>query len=522
LNTVNICYILYSPVTRPFSVDVQMSSDSGATWNVPLNTLWNHAGDFGDSVFPGTHCFNWAMNTDFPGHEGYNFLVRVSAMTTYFVDSFAILDTTEYVINGNDGYVAPDSEYFVLTQNTYLRNGRLVTVDSFYCDTLMVEFDFKFNPGFCDIPAESTGADGIALIFSPLVNPPLSLGGSIGIIGCLGWGVEFDTYNNYCGSGSSDIDGNHTAVSIDDTACYFTTDPVPVSLSQVNIPFELVDATWHHARVLLQYPNCRVYLDGVSYIDASFPGLPAPFWAHIGLSASTGACWSEHLVDNFIIYGDTLQDTVISVDTARAPLDSDPPDADITCPNDTVEVGDTMHLSWSVNDLFWRNAACSLRISWCTSEFSTIVAGTSYDWIVPPAAEGCDSFWFNVSVRDSFCNWGEDSCLMQTECNPALAQIICGPCGTFTGCANQIVRFEIVNPSGFAIDTTKTYFTVMIHHIIGGTDVIHLNEPTPRLSFSCRCDSVITIVSGITFVSGDSVVVSIDSLYDVRGCLTDF
>ena len=159
-NLVHICYTLGWDNAN---IIVRMSADSGATWNVPLITLIGAAGDMGANIAPGTHCFDWLMSADYFGYETYDCLLEITATAIMFVDSFNEFDTTRYQINGNDGYVAPDSEYFVLTQNTIWRNGRLITIDTFYCDTVAVEFDFKFAPGYCDQIGDSTGADGVSL-----------------------------------------------------------------------------------------------------------------------------------------------------------------------------------------------------------------------------------------------------------------------------------------------------------------------------------------------------------------------
>jgi hypothetical protein len=210
----------------------------------------------------------------------------------------------------------------------------------------------------------------------------------------------------------------------------------------------LADGNWHHAEVTLEYPHCLVALDGVPYIDADFPTLPAPFRAHIGLSASTGLCYSEHIIDNLVIRNPRIPDTIVVADTAAAPLDSRPP--------------------------------------------------------------------------DSFCNWGSDNCFMGQVCYPAISRIICGPCGGFTGCYDQIVQFSIFDPLGFDIDTMRTYFTVIVSHIAGDADTFALREPSANVQFSCvsGCDTVMATVRGFSFASGDSVIVSLDSLYNERGCIT--
>jgi len=516
-NIVHICYILSG---NSANITISISADSGATlhesgtdWFV---TFIDSAGDFG-SVAPDTHCFDWIMSTDFPDTEGYDWMVVVSALHPLFADSFSTLDFTLYQINGNDGFVAADSEYFVLTQNTTWRNGRLMTVDTFFCDTLDIEFIFKFVPGWCDVSDDSTGADGISLIFSPLLDPPLSPGGSIGIIGSAGWGVEFDTYNNFCGSPQSDISGNHTAVSIDSVACLFVgTDSVPVSLEQVDIPFDMVDNNWHNVRVIVEYPHCRVILDGVSYIDSDFPDLPAPFWAHIGFSASTGDCYSEHIIDNIVVNNPRIIDTLHSADTAYAPLDSHEPIISIVCPESFIySAGDSVSIHWSIDDLFWRNDPGTLYIDYDTVHLELSVPDTIAGIEIPAT---CESISVAVAVRDSFCNWGYDSCSFGI-CSQFFARLQCPPLDIFTSCQNQTIDF-------LALDTAchssidSVYFTMYIIDSTGDTNSMNLIGPSSNVNFGILGDTIQISIHNIDFFDKDSVAATLDSIRDINGCVS--
>ncbi|MBN2541898.1 PQQ-binding-like beta-propeller repeat protein [bacterium] len=73
-NIVTICYELTADTT---DIDVQVSSDGGSTWDVPLSTLRSHAGDLGSDILPGIHCFEWIMSEDLPGVESYDFKASV-------------------------------------------------------------------------------------------------------------------------------------------------------------------------------------------------------------------------------------------------------------------------------------------------------------------------------------------------------------------------------------------------------------------------------------------------------------
>ena len=518
-NVVEICYVLSSTCSESsYNVSIEIGSDSGSTWvNFGENwfiTFADTSGDVGDSVLPGIHCFYWIMSTDFPDTEGYDWMLLVRVSNPLFADSFSTFDSTLYQINGNDGFVVADSEYFVLTQNTTWRNGRLMTVDTFFCDTLDIKFRFKFIPGWCDVSDDSTGADGISLIFSPLLDPPLSPGGSIGIIGSAGWGIEFDTYNNFCGNPQSDINGNHIAVSIDSVACLFVgTDSVPVSLQQVNIPFDMVDNNWHDARVIVEYPHCRVILDGVTYIDSDFPDLPAPFWAHIGFSASTGDCYSEQVIDNIVV--NRLESIDSLNDTTYAPLDSHRPIVSIECPESFVySAGDSVYLHWTVDDMFWRNDPETLYIDYDTVHLEFVVWDTFAQIEVPST---CGSVFVSVAVRDSFCNWGYDSCSF-VVCPKYEAKVECPATNVFVSCEFQTVEFALIDTiCHSSIDSV--YFTVNIVDFTGDTNSTVLVGPSANVDVSYSGDSIFIMLYGIGFTDGDSVFTTLDSVRDENGCI---
>ncbi|RKZ27752.1 hypothetical protein DRQ36_11345, partial [bacterium] len=69
-NIVHICYTLSSTCPDSvYTVSAQMSADSGVTWTVPLVTLIGAEDAIGDSISPGTHCFDWIMSEDLPNSE---------------------------------------------------------------------------------------------------------------------------------------------------------------------------------------------------------------------------------------------------------------------------------------------------------------------------------------------------------------------------------------------------------------------------------------------------------------------
>ena len=83
----------------------------------------------------------------------------------------------------------------------------------------------------------------------------------------------------------------------------------------------------------------------------------------------------------------------------------------LNCPDEYLfEIGDTVYLDWAITDSFPSNEPGTLKITWCSGETVFAVYGTNHEWVIPWNSICCDTIKFNLSVRDSFCNWNVDSC----------------------------------------------------------------------------------------------------------------
>jgi len=398
-NIVQICYVIRD---GPTNIVVSLSEDDGRSWDVPLNTLFDADGDIGMNVGSGTHCFYWLMSADYPGREGRNFLVRVQARTA-FIDTFSFLDTTRYVINGNDGYVDYANGYFVLTTPSTNRNGRILSVDSVYTDTLYVSFDFRmWAAGGARDPLGYTGADGISFILSRYPDPPLALGGAVGILYTGGIGVELDNWYN---GSPCDINSNHIGISID-SVCGTG---LPTSLFQSPLPFELIDNNWHHVEISIEGQHWRVFVDGTNYIDIVLStAYYTPFWAYVGFAASTGASYCWQVIDNFRVYSPYLM-TVESERTAYAPLDSRNPLPRLFCPDTALYVGENLSLHFNVSDSFYYPGyGGQVHFSCCGFDTTFLVRDTLFSLRLPNIE--CESSVVVLRVADSFCNTGSSTC----------------------------------------------------------------------------------------------------------------
>ncbi len=206
-------------------------------------------------------------------------------------------------------------------------------------------------------------------------------------------------------------------------------------------------------------------------------------------------------------------------------IDSKPPDVYLFCPGDTtLSLGDTVFLTWTVADRFPKDDFFVLHIYGCGYDTTLTTSDTFYNWVASPDFIGCDTLWFVVSARDSFCNWGSDSCRIPPVCREAWANIACIPCGSFTSCAGQTASFVVTDLDGIDIDTMRVYATILVFHPDSTADTVRLSEPSDSVWFECLtspgCSRVLIHLGGVTFSDGDSVVVSLDSLFNAAGCIT--
>ena len=97
---------------------------------------------------------------------------------------------------------------------------------------------------------------------------------------------------------------------------------------------------------------------------------------------------------------------------ASGPLDSKNPFISAHVPvGHTYLPGEIISVNWLVVDSFWSSEPSSVKVIFCDREWNVLVDGFWFDWTVPEEALGCDSVVFIIAARDSFCNWGRDTCV---------------------------------------------------------------------------------------------------------------
>jgi len=172
-------------------------------------------------------------------------------------------------------------------------------------------------------------------------------------------------------------------------------------------------------------------------------------------------------------------------DTAYGPVDSRPPRISISCPETAVFLGEPAHLSWHVEDMFWANDPCTVRINMCGTESVIVVADTALDFVAPIDLP-CDSAVVYLSVRDSFCNWGHDTCIIRFM-PPGYISLYFGDT-IASACRTTVVPLYVDSSDcmldilivTFSVDTTVVYPTRFVPTVTPAPDSFAMNRSGER------------------------------------------
>ncbi|MDX9759966.1 MAG: hypothetical protein RBU27_12475 [Bacteroidota bacterium] len=197
-------------------------------------------------------------------------------------ESFSTTPTHPYHL-GSASRLDPVLGNAVLTPPEESRAGRL-----FLRRLLPIDrFDLSFRGWFGGSTNENgTGADGIVFVFAPLFDFPENGGGTLNFDGCLGYGVEFDTYHN---ADRGDRSPEHVALIKDESANHL--------VSELLTPGTLENDSWHDLRVRFRAGFVEVFIDGVRRLDHRIADFTA-YEGFFGFTSATGFAWNEHRIDD--------------------------------------------------------------------------------------------------------------------------------------------------------------------------------------------------------------------------------
>jgi len=200
----------------------------------------------------------------------------------------------------------------------------------------------------------------------------------------------------------------------------------------------------------------------------SITSLPLPYLCdgiryRVGLTRNPSG---ESPILHWIEFRYTTRETTI----ARAPLDTRNPSVAIACP--TLVVGNEPYtFRWSVDDLFFANNLGWLDFTGCGIRQHYITGDTFFVW-TPPFIN-CSACTLVVASRDSFCNWGYDTCQFIIRSIPPQVtmhiekdSLVCLPNGAFAP-----------NP-------------MSVRAIVSNTGTVRADSVLVSISFDGRCFSL--------------------------------
>ncbi len=249
-------------------------------------------------------------------------------------------------------------------------------------------------------------------------------------------------------------------------------------------------------------------------ITDSMPSLP-PFDAikyRVGLSLGID-CGSP--IVHWVKF--VFKDSSSSADSVLGVLDSRPPRVYAECWSDSIlYVGASLGIRWHSEDLYPADpSTVSVEIRGIDCDFDTTLstADTELTFSIPEELRGCSGVEFFLSVPDSFCNIGHDSCTLELNlCEPAVAWAVCPPAGSriITSCETQQITFAVVDTSGRTVDTSRVFLS-----IIRGDDTLHI--PPDSIIFETEGDTIFISIAR-TFSDNDSAEIILDSIFATDGC----
>ncbi|MBR9976271.1 MAG: hypothetical protein KFF77_11865, partial [Bacteroidetes bacterium] len=166
-------------------------------------------------------------------------------------------------------------------------------------------FDLSFRGWFDSGGAGSGGgADGIVAVFAPLYDHPARGGGALDFDGCLGYGVEFDTYQN---DDLGDRSPEHVAVIKDVSSNHLR--------SEMLASPTLEDGRWHVLRIRFRNGTIEVFVDGQRRLDMQITDF-FPFDGFFGFTSATGFAFNEHRIDDISLSLPTRRSTDLGIVSA--------------------------------------------------------------------------------------------------------------------------------------------------------------------------------------------------------------
>ncbi|MCD6417235.1 hypothetical protein J7M00_00425 [bacterium] len=417
-NIVEVCYVLYGEPNTPLSVQLDFSPDdtSDIWFFFDDYTTEDDSSDWGDSIYPGLHCFSWHLDEDWMTEIP---IARVRAGIVFPIDTFAVIDSISSSCTIGLGW---DGEYLVgISGSRQICKIDTATGEHIDCFTLP-----HFNNGDAAITP-----DGKIYYTDYSTSPPYYE--AI-------WWTDFSTHSeNYFYSDSSD---SFPCLADPTYKCSFQglcTDgeflwsvdsygwmrKFEMSTGEIvdtfHIPYFVSDSALETRSDGLAYVEPYIFISDNSANIYKYDPEAHTIIRHYYAPPTASSTGPEGLAydGEYLWYQDYSRGKIYKIQLltvvgsqfiAYAPLDSKSPDVAVECPVDTIFYGDTAVFSWDISDMF-PNASedCSVFVNYCEG-VDTFLLGAEDSLVWTSPLVQCDSAFIKIAAPDSFCNWGYDSC----------------------------------------------------------------------------------------------------------------
>ncbi len=357
-SSVHVCYELIDPEGDESDVYARMSSDGGATWDVPFITLFDTEGNLGEGVSPGVNCFGWSMGTDLPNRDDELFTVEISTSSP---------SIREMTVPGTACPYWAGMPY-----------GTQIT-DWWGGDTIPAVAPIRI-----DIDAS---VDSIVLTAS----------------GAVAYGDTYPSHDPNGGSPTPTIPeyGELSGIS------YFTDCPI-AGLMAVFLAPGIPDSTATPPQLSAFTSNPM--LQQSVYIGSGPVRLIPPEGANrLFLGVNDHYRWQDN-TGSFDVTAKIFDINSYSHFRASDSLDSKPPELAIDCPEETLIVGTSREITWTKSDRSSMNEPAELAFSKSPYRETYSSSDNNFMWNV--SSDFVPDCTLTVTVQDSFCNATTDTCLL--------------------------------------------------------------------------------------------------------------
>ncbi len=522
-NLVTICYTF--PCDTGF-INIEASTDDGSTWT-PIGEDWfatftDIEGDTGTIYDFGEHCFIWHAHLDLPDYESRSFQVRFTAGCETMR---CPRDRNKILI-----YVTENGDHYGYAEMTGLETN---LEDEGYDVTITGRSDFE---DIADVITYDIGQ--LWIVFSEFEDPYTFESSEIYAVlyyvydcGNLAlFPADSPTYTTDANAISTEFDV-HFNGDVDHTISHVTFEcndlislaPHPINASLSNLGFArgeskisyIGTAPAYTPLTLVQRRESGEIMDTAhACLDLGFSRMAFDSDFLFLFYGNLFSCDNELYIHNLASWlaesaplpGDTI------TEIATGFVDTSPPTPVLFC-IDGVLPGEYSPIAWDSGDMFPWDEDAILSIDDGGVVIPMIVDSNEYMYFIP---DGVETVYVQISVRDSFCNWGSDTCSFHICCVPDV-HLLCPVSADFSSCMPQPITF-VVDTRDCMFEITDLDIDLQRYSIDGSFRHYEYDLSSIHITMDDLGDSALIFVNGYPFSDGDSISVTLESIENIDGC----